>query len=138
MKSRAEKIARMVSVQRHMRRLEEWKLIQLQRREDDLHDEERSLIGSLNAEEPLHGLFVEAMARRLSSIGKETAVVGVAKGVQTNTVLAESRKLKHVERMETVATTMDERNGEKRRLENVIGEAAIRAAHDAAESSGRK
>jgi hypothetical protein len=128
MASRTQKIARMVAVQRQLHRLAEWKLVQLQRREADLHDQECSLIGSLNAEEPLHGLFVQAMAKRLASIGQESTVVGRARQSQSDIVLAECRKLKHAERMGNAAATSQQRDDEKRRLEEAIGDAVMRAS----------
>jgi hypothetical protein len=127
MSSRTAKIARMVAVQRQLHRLAEWKLVQLQRREADLHGQESSLIGSLNAEEPLHGLFVPAMAKRLASIGKESAVVAHARQSQSDIVLAECRKLKQAERMGHAAASSRERDDEKRRLEETIDQTIMRA-----------
>jgi hypothetical protein len=124
--TRKDKIARIVAVQTQMHRLEEWKLVALKRREDELHDEERSLIGSLNAGEPLHGLFVDAMAKRLTAIGKRADAVTKAKKVQTEIVMSEARKLKQAERMEVAATTVAQREGEKRQLEDTIGDAVLR------------
>jgi hypothetical protein len=126
----------MLAVQRQMQRMQEWRLALLQHRENELHDEERSLIASLNADDPLHGLFVHTIAKRLSSVGKETAVVDKAKKTQAEILLTETRKLKHVERMEAVASTSEGRAGEKRRLEDAIGEAMIRMGYGTA--AGRR
>ena len=137
MRSRMEKISRMLAVQRQMHRLEEWKLALLQHREEELRDEERSLIASLNADDPLHGLFVQTIAKRLTSVGRECAVVGKARKTQSETLLTEARKLKHVERMGVAAATSAERSNEKRRLDEAIGDAMIRRGYRA-QPNGRE
>lgn len=132
MKSRAEKIARVVAVQRQLHRLAEWQLMQLQRRENELHDEERHLIGSLNDDEPPRGMFARTIVKRLNAIGRETGVVGKARQTQSDVLLAESRKLKHVEKKNDIAAAAEERDGEKRRLEEAVGDAAVHARNRAA------
>ena len=52
-----------------MHRLAEWKLAELDREKAELAAGQEQLVGALNDDSALQGLFVEAMARRLSGAG---------------------------------------------------------------------
>jgi hypothetical protein len=128
MRSRLAKITRMVAVQRQVHRLAEWQLIELQRQEEDLNAQAHQLILTLNADVPLHGLFVESMAKRLSSIGSESAAVAKAKEAQSGRVLVESRKLRHAERLQDSTAIDVARHLEKLRLDEIVGNALLRGS----------
>jgi hypothetical protein len=126
MKQRLEKIARVVAVQKQMHRLAEWRLIALQRQEEDLRDQARHLIRSMNDDVPLRGLIVNSMVRRLTSLGVETETVEAAREAQTDVVLAEGRKLKQAEHMEDRVAMAQERRDNRRQLDDAIGDSLAR------------
>ena len=76
MSERAHKAHRILDVQLQLHRIEEWRMSELQRRLDGLEAEQRSLIGALNDDDALQGLFLDAMARRLRALAEETTRVG--------------------------------------------------------------
>lgn len=118
--NRRQKLDRLVALQQRLHQVSEWKLADLQRQENELKDLQRSLIETLNADEPLHGLFVGNMAKRLTSMAEQAGRVAHAKENQSRQVLAEARRLKQVERIADAAAVAESRADEKRRLEDLI------------------
>jgi hypothetical protein len=70
---RAARAQRILDVQKQLYQIEEWKLAQLQHRLADLEREQHELIGALNTDAALQGLFIDAMARRLRSLADAAA-----------------------------------------------------------------
>ena len=65
--SKAEKSRRILVALEQLHRVEQWKMADLERRLAELEQEKVELIGALNDNDALHGLFIDATARRLSS-----------------------------------------------------------------------
>ncbi|SED03369.1 hypothetical protein SAMN05519104_2637 [Rhizobiales bacterium GAS188] len=99
MQKRLQSIKRVIAVQEQLRRLAEGKLADLARREAGLHTSRRELVGALNEDQALHGLFIEAMARRVTSLSKDLAKVERAKEVQAKHLREETGRLKRAERI---------------------------------------
>ena len=76
MSAQARKIHRILAVQQQLYRIEEWKLADLERTLERLEVSQREVIGALNEDDALQGLFIDAMARRLRSLGEEASRVG--------------------------------------------------------------
>lgn len=127
MNRRLAKISRIVAVQKQIHRLAEWQLADLQRQEAELQERARLLIESLNGDTPLHGLFVESTAKQLRRVGVASGAVAEAREAQTERVVGERRKLRHVERIEEETALDAERQDEKSRLEQIIESALGRA-----------
>jgi len=123
------KIARIFTVQKQMHRLAEWQLIELQRQEEELHEQARQLVLSLDGDGPLHGLFVDQMAKRLQSVDVATGAVGKAKETQTAHVVSELRKLRHLECLQEETARDATRHREKTLLDEVIDSAMVRRAN---------
>lgn len=119
---RTTKLNRIVAVQRQMRQLAEWQLMELQREEDDLQKRHEELIQQLNGSEPLYCLFVEAMARRVTAITKEAAVVRKAKERQADYLQSETRRLKQAERMSEIAMVEERRQEEARLFDQLMSD----------------
>jgi hypothetical protein len=66
---RANKVRRIQAVETQLRRMEELKLHGLQQRLHQLEADQRGVIEALNGDNPLQGLFVASMARRLGRRG---------------------------------------------------------------------
>lgn len=127
---RLRKIRRIQRVQEDLHRLAEWRLAVLAREERALAERQEALIASLNEDDVLHGLFVEAMARRLKSLAGEAERLRAAQEAQTERVLDEARRLKRAERMGDRAAADHRRGAEKRDLQALIEAMASRPEPD--------
>ena len=120
MSAQARKIHRMLAVQQQLYRIEEWKLADLERTLERLEVSQREVIGALNEDDALQGLFLDAMARRLRSLGEEASRVGQQRVEQS------ARLLEHGARKvcsERLAETLDRqlvRAADKTQLLDVI------------------
>ena len=101
MDHRLKKIQRVLEVREKMHELAEWKLAALDREKAELNAGQQELLGALNREDGLHGLFVEAMARRLTVLARETERVNQARAAQLGRLFEEALALKRSERMTT-------------------------------------
>src|SRR5947199_8927665 len=97
MKSRADKLGRMVSLVKLQLRLSEWQLAQLRQQERSLQDEQAWLVGALNEGELPAGSSSESIARRLTktSVGARAGQAQASR--QLDQVRSESRRAKQLE-----------------------------------------
>jgi len=103
MDRRLKKIERIRTVQERLHQLAEWKLGELDREKAELASGQKALIEALNQDEHLQGLFVEAMARRLNALARETDRVNLARAAQNRRLVEEGLRLKRTERMSAAA-----------------------------------
>lgn len=120
MKERAERLRRILAVQEQMHRIEEWKLAELQRRQAELEGLQRDIIGALNDDSALHGMFLDAAARRLSSLTEETSLVEGEKVNQVAKLAEETARLRHAERLSSIANLVARRSVERDALVDLI------------------
>jgi uncharacterized coiled-coil protein SlyX len=117
---RLRKARRIMAVQAQLHRLAEWRLAALVREEGELDASQQQLIGTLNEDAALHGLFVDAMARRLRALARETDRVKAAQEEQSRRLLEEAMRLKRAERMADRIGKEERRAGEKRDLQRLL------------------
>lgn len=123
MKSRAEKLARMVALMKLQLRLSGWQLAQLREREHNLQDEEVRLVGALNEPQPPAGSSSESIARRLAKTGAGVRTVQAEAEEQLDQVRSQNRRVKHLEQVARAALAGKLRKAEMRSLEEI---AAVR------------
>jgi hypothetical protein len=114
------KIHRILDVQQQLHRIEEWRLADLDRALLALAATEQELIRALNEDDALQGLFLDAMARRLRSLGEEASRVGQQRDEQSARLLEHGARKVCAERL---AETLDRelaRAGDKRNLLDAI------------------
>lgn len=99
MDRRLKKMGRILKVRERLHQLEEMRLVNLDRERAELKRGQEVLVAALNQDEPLHGLFVEAMARRLNALARETDRVNRALDAQTKRLFEEGLSLRRTERM---------------------------------------
>ena len=99
MNDRLKKIERILSVQGKLHKLAEAKLAALDRERQELAENEASLVDALNRDDPLHGIFVEAMARRLSALAREADKINRAREAQSRVLTEAGLQLRRTERM---------------------------------------
>jgi hypothetical protein len=110
---RRRKIRRLLSVQQKMHQLAELRLAQLSRKGAELDEAQLSLIRALNEDGAFHGLFVDAMARRLERLATEADRVKAAKAEQAARVLAQARRMKTTEKISGKLDRASKREKEK-------------------------
>jgi len=99
MQRRLKKIERVLSVQEKLHRLAEWQLAAVDREKAEVAGSQAALLDAFNRDGALHGLFVEAMAKRLTALAREADRLDRARATQSRRLLEEGLKLKRVERM---------------------------------------
>jgi hypothetical protein len=128
MSAQARKLHRMLAVQQQLYRIEEWKLADLERTLERLEVSQREVIGALNEDDALQGLFLDAMARRLRSLGEEASRVGQQRDEQSARLLEHGARKVCAERLAETLDRQLARAGDKTQLldviERVVGPAA--------------
>jgi hypothetical protein len=126
---RLQTLTRIVEVKEHQRRSAEWRLARLRRQKQTVLEDQESVIAALNADQPLHGLFVENMARHLRVLDERLEALRRAEERLVAELERQTIQLKQAERMQTEAARQESRAREWKELSEVI-EAAL--ARDAA------
>jgi hypothetical protein len=121
MKSRAEKLGRMVSLMKLQLRLSEWQLAELRQQEQTLQEEEAYLVTALNEMRLPAGSSSESIARRLTTTGTGARAVQAEASRQFDQVRAENRRVKHLEQIAKEAVAAGLRDAEGRALEEMSG-----------------
>lgn len=96
---RLNKIERILAVQEKLHRLAEWKLAKIEEKQAGLISERKSLVDALNGNDLLQSLFVEAMAKRLAVLARETDRVSREREEQVRQLFAEALRLGRTERV---------------------------------------
>lgn len=99
MGNRLRAVQRILSVQAQLHRLAQWKLGELERREDALQERHESLLRFVDEDGAYAALFGNTLMRRLRSISEEKAQVSTAKQEQSDKTLEELRRVGRMKRM---------------------------------------
>jgi len=121
MRSRADKLGRMVSLVKLQLRLAEWQLAQFRQQERSLQDEQEWLVGTLNEGKPPAGSSSESIARRLNRATVGARAVKEQALRQFDQVRSETRRVKQFEEVARAALADKLRDAEKRALEEMTG-----------------
>jgi hypothetical protein len=133
MSAQARKIHRILAVQQQLFRIEEWKLADLERSLERLEVSQREVIGALNEDDALQGLFIDAMARRLRSLGEEASRVGQQRDEQSARLLEHGARKVCAERLAEAVDRQAAQATDKMQLLDVIE----RFVGPAAQASGK-
>ncbi len=99
MRDRLKKVERVLAVQEQLHRLAQWKMAALEREKADNANGQVDLLSALNDDNQLHGLFVEAMTRRLQALARDAERLERARHVMEQQLSEEGLKLKRTEKM---------------------------------------
>lgn len=119
-------LARIVEVKEHQRRAAEWRLARLRQEELAVQEDQRSVIAALNADQPLHGLFVETMARHLRAASEKLDALRRAIDLQAAELEDQTSQLKQAERLSRDSTRQHDRAVERKELSEMIDAALAR------------
>ena len=120
MSAQARKIHRILDVQQQLYRIEEWKLADLERTLERLEASQQDVIRALNEDDALQGLFIDAMARRLRSLGEEASRVGQDKDAQSARLLEHGARKVCAERLAEAVDRQVVRAADKTQLLDII------------------
>ena len=119
-KKQFDKARRILAAEQQLHRIEQWKFADIERRMADLDAQQVELIGALNETNALHGLFIDATARRLSSIAEEAERVGRERDGQALKLKAHGTRVKMCERLALDRQLEFEREKEGKVLLDVV------------------
>jgi 5,10-methylene-tetrahydrofolate dehydrogenase/methenyl tetrahydrofolate cyclohydrolase len=125
---RLHTIRRIVEVKRQQCRATDWALARLKRDEQALLDEERAIVEALNADQPLHGLFMETMARHLRAVAGKLEAVRQEAAAEQLRQRTQKGQLRQAERMLAEAERQERRAAESKELTEIVEMTAARGA----------
>lgn len=128
MRKRLNALCRVVEVKRQQVRLSEFALARLELDSRKLIEEQSAIMAALNAEQPLHGLFVETMARHLKALSGKIDALENAKAAERARLIAQKGQLKHAERLCTGAEREHARAEENKELTEIVEAVSARRA----------
>jgi hypothetical protein len=117
---KTRRVHRILAIERQLQRVQEWKLAELRRNLAALEASQQDLIRALDDDDALQGLFIDALARRLRSLGEEASRVGRETEDQAVLLLQHSARMLCAERLADAVNREAERSNEKGRLLEVI------------------
>lgn len=116
----AKSAARILAVQGQMRKIEEAKLGELQRKLQWLKDEQLGLIAAMNDDGALQNLFLDTMARRMKSLVEQEKGVEQQVNIQKLAVLKEAGKEKAGERLAQRRAAEEQAKQTQKQLDEVM------------------
>jgi len=125
-KDRLAKLARIVEVKEHQRRSAEWRLGRLRREESAVIEDQRTLIAALNEDQPLHGLFVETMAKHLGALSQRLDTLRQTQARESAELQTRTGQLRQAERLLEDTSRRQARVDEWKELSEVIDAALAR------------
>lgn len=120
MADRLKKIERVLAVQEQMHRLAQWRIAAVEREKAEVAQGEASLLSALNDDNQLHGLFVEAMTRRLAVLAREAERLERLRRTMEEQLSEEALQLKRTERMTDRVRREHERGRDKRLFQDLL------------------
>jgi len=111
---------RILALQEQLHRIERWKLLDLQRRAADLEAQRQDLIAALNDDDALQGLFIDARARRLTSIARQAEDAERQQQVQAACVEEQATRVACADRLSSKASAEEQRARDRRALLEII------------------
>ncbi len=120
MQDRAAKARRILTAQQQLHRIEQWKLAELQRELADLTSAQLEIISALNDNDALHGLFIDATAKRLGTLAEAAERVTRKATDQSVRTTEHAVRVRASERLERAVAQELERELEGKELLDII------------------
>ena len=111
---------RVLSAQEQLHRIEQLKMAVLERRSAELERQQVELIAALNDHDALHGLFIDATARRLSAIAEEAERLKRDKAAQSLKVNEQAVRVRVSERLYRARSQDFQRDKEGKDLLEIV------------------
>jgi hypothetical protein len=126
MASRLRAIQRILAVQAQLHRLAQWKLADLERREDALQERHESLLRFVDKDGSYGALFSNTLMRRLHGISEEKAKVVAEKHEQADKTLEELRRVGQMQRLTAGLEEEARQEHERQELREILERMAHR------------
>lgn len=136
MSTRAQKVHRLLTVQQHLHRIDEWTAADLDQQIADLEEAQVATIETLNSNDALQGLFIDAMARRLRSLAEAADKVRSERELQALRLRDSAVRLASAERLTAVVSAESARETAKNDLREIL-ERYVGSATQASGKIGR-
>jgi hypothetical protein len=120
MTDRYRAVKRVLAVQNQMHRLAQWKLAELERKEDALRDNQERLLRFLDQEGSYTALLSDTLMRRLRNVSEQKAQTAIEKEKQAERTLEESRRKGRMQRMVDHVAGDARREEERSELRDVL------------------
>lgn len=124
MQTRLRSLQRILAVQEDLKRLAEWKLTLLQRKEIDLQKDQERLVLYLDENHSFSTSYAKMITGRLQTLAAQKQATVTERLQQTERVLDQTRRVGQVERMIDTAAETQRRVEERKELADTI-EAAV-------------
>lgn len=120
MKQRLKKIDRLIKVQQNLQKSAEIILANLYREETELKTAQEELLQTMGDSDALHGLFVDALAKKLKTLTLEESQTQAAIVKQKELTLEKALQVKRTEKVLSRLKEDDRRGEEKRSLTAIL------------------
>jgi len=124
MQTRLRSLQRILAVQEDLKRLAEWKLALLHRKEIDLQKDQERLVAFLDENHSFSPSYAKMLAGRLRTLSVQRETTAAERKQQTERVLEQARRVGQAERMIDTTTELLRRADERKDLADTI-EAAV-------------
>jgi hypothetical protein len=125
---RLKSLRRIAAAKDQQRRATEWRIARLAGEERAALAEQAAIVAALNGEQPLHGLFVETMARHLRVLAGRIETIRDAIATETAALRLQTGQMKQAERMLAETARSHARALEAKALAEIVEAAAARRA----------
>lgn len=112
--------ARILAVQQQLRKMEEAKLGELQRKLQDIKDEQIALVSAMNDDGALQNLFLDAMALRLKTLADHERKAEVLVNRQAMAVRVEATKEKAADKLATRRAQEEQAREQQKQLQDIL------------------
>lgn len=124
---RLQRVQRILSVQEQLHKMEQYRLAEMQQHLAHLVQDQQALISSLNAEDGLQGLFMDATVRRLKSLADQEKTAARIQDDQERRTQEVGAKVGLAQRLFDTAEQMARRAEEADQLADIVERVAAQA-----------
>jgi hypothetical protein len=128
MRQRLKSLQRVLSVQKDMRRLAEWRFVKIERHLQMLRAEQERLLAHLDSEQLFATAFAKPILERLRALEEAKARLTREREEQRQLLLEDARRMGQVTNLTEAVEERCRREDEKRELDAAIEAALNRAA----------
>lgn len=97
-RDRLKSLKRIQAVQKQRHRMEEWRMVRARAEATELRAAQEAVLDALNADHPLHGMFLAALGARVGALGRAIGEADKRAARQGALALEQARRLKTAEK----------------------------------------
>lgn len=128
--SRAEKLARLVRVQRQVERMAEYELSHTLRQQAETDATQEALVEAVGSFNPIHAAMSSQYAKRFQRLSAKSQLLEGAKGLQERRMLTEKTKTDRLQDQSDKAAMAEDRLATDETLQDLLDGALQRRGYD--------